>query len=196
MASTTTMLGMNYWTDKWDLHEDICPCDVHVNDWIADQGLKNKVIYHFGTGTHHVVGVEQARNGSGNSVLSITASIEEYEAYIKLVSTNSAVAKSYIAYFGDIYLTNPRLLPDFDIVTMVHLCEFFFPNTASPEYGGMTDRGVLDLFTEKTRSGGYLLFYKNSMGKERTAEILKVWEKEKPVERVADFKTLIVYKKK
>ena len=88
------MLGMNYWTDKWDLHEDICPCDVHVNDWIADQGLKNKVIYHFGTGTHHVVGIEQARNGSGNSVLSITASIEEYEAYIKLVSTNSAVAKS------------------------------------------------------------------------------------------------------
>ncbi|MET0868449.1 MAG: hypothetical protein ABWY35_10130, partial [Pseudorhodoplanes sp.] len=80
MASTTAMLGMNYWTDKWDLHEDICPCDVHVNDWIADQGLKNKVIYHFGTGTHHVVGVEQAKNGSGNSVLAITASIEEYEA--------------------------------------------------------------------------------------------------------------------
>src|SRR5690349_8316267 len=74
MTSTTTMLGMNYWTDKWDLHEDVCPCDVHFNDWVADQGLKNKVIYHFGTGTHHVVGVEQARNGSGNSVLSITAS--------------------------------------------------------------------------------------------------------------------------
>ena len=169
------MLGMNYWTDKWDLHEDICPCDVHVNDWIADQGLKKKVIFHFGTGTHHVVGIEQSRNGSGNSVMGITASIEEYEAYIKLVSTNSAVAKSYIAYFGDIYLTNPRLLPDFDIVTMVHLCEFFFPNTASPEYGGMTDRQVLDLFTDKTRSGGYLIFYKNSMGKERTAEILPVW---------------------
>jgi hypothetical protein len=190
------MVGMNYWTDKWDLHEDICPCDVHVNDWIADQGLKNKIIYHFGTGTHHVVGVEQAKNGSGNAVVAITASIEEYEAYIKLVSTNSGVAKSYLAYFGDIYLTNPRLLPDFDIVTMVHLCEFFFPNTASAEYGGMTDRGVLDLFTDKTRSGGYLLFYKNSMGKERTAEILPVWEKEKPVERVADFKTLIVYRKK
>lgn len=196
MSSTTASLGMNYWTDKWDLHEDVCPCDVHVNEWIADQGLKNKDIYHFGTGTHHVVGVEQARNGSGNSVLAITASIEEYEAYIKLVSTNSVVAKSYVAYFGDIYLTNPRLLPDFDIVTMVHLCEFFFPNTASPEYGGMTDRGVLDLFTDKTRPGGYLIFYRNSMGKERTAEILPVWEKEKPVERVADFKTLIIYRKK
>ncbi|ARQ00397.1 hypothetical protein [Pseudorhodoplanes sinuspersici] len=190
------MLQMNYWTDKWDLHEDVCPCDVHVNEWIKDQGLKNKDIFHFGTGTHHVVGIEQARNGTNNAVMGITASIEEYDAYIKLVSTDSAIAKSYIAYFGDIYLTNPRLLPSFDIVTMVHLCEFFFPNTASPEYGGMTDRGVLDLFTDKTRSGGYLLFYTNSMGKERTAEILPVWEKEKPVERVADFKTLIVYRKK
>lgn len=191
-----TMLQMNYWTDKWDLHEDVCPCDVHVNEWIKDQGLKNKDIFHFGTGTHHVVGIEQARSGSNNAVMGITASIEEYEAYIKLVSTDSAIAKSYLAYFGDIYLTNPRLLPDFDIVTMVHLCEFFFPNTASPEYGGMTDRGVLDLFTDKTRSGGYLIFYKNSMGKERTAEILPVWEKERPVERVADFKTLIIYRKK
>jgi len=59
----------------------------------------------------------------------------------------------------------------------------------------MTDRQVLDLFTDKTRPGGYLVFYMNSMGKDRTAEILPVWEKEKPVERVADFKTLIVYKK-
>ena len=63
--------------------------------------------------------------------------------------------------------------------------------------GGLRDGvEVLDLFTDKTRSGGYLIFYKNSMGSERTAEILPVWEKEKPVERVADFKTLIVYRKK
>ena len=115
-------------------------------------GLKNKQIYHFGTGTHHVVGIEQAQNGSGNAVVAITASIEEYEAYIKLVPSNAQVAKSYLAYFGDIYLTNPRLLPDFDVVTMVHLCEFFFPNTASAEYGGLTDREVLDLFTDKTRA--------------------------------------------
>jgi hypothetical protein len=34
------------------------------------------------------------------------------------------------------------------------------------------------------------------MASERTAEILPVWEKEKPVERMADFKTLIVYRKR
>ena len=72
---------------------------------------------------------------------------EVNDAYVKLVAGNSKVAKGYVAYFGDIYLTNPQLLPDFDVVTMVHLCEFFFPNTASAEYGGIDDRGVLDLFT-------------------------------------------------
>ena len=190
------MSKMNYWTDKWDLHEDICPCDVHINEWIADRGYKNKLIYHFGTGTHHVVGVEQAQNGSGNAVVAITASIEEYQAYIKLVAENAQVAKSYLAYFGDIYLTNPRLLPDFDVVTMVHLCEFFFPNTDSAEYGGLTDRKVLDLFTDKTKSGGHIVFYTKSMGAEKTAAIIPEWEKAKPVERVGEFKTLLIYRKK
>lgn len=189
------MLKMNYWTDKWDLHEDVCPCDVHFNEWVADQGLKNKMIYHFGTGTHHVVGVEQAQNGSNNVVYAITASIEEYEAYIKLVTENSAVGKKYLAYFGDIYLTNARLLPEFDVVTMVHLCEFLFPNTASPEYGGMNDHQLLDLFTDKTRPGGYLVFYTRSMGSDKTKEIIAEWEKQKPVTRVGEFKTLLVYRK-
>src|SRR5688572_24187307 len=55
-----TMLKMNYWTDKWDLHVDVCPCDVHFNDWVTKQKLRNKQIYHFGSGTHHVVGIKQA----------------------------------------------------------------------------------------------------------------------------------------
>ena len=191
------MPQMNYWTDKWDLHEDVCPCDVHFNEWAAEQKLSNKAIYHFGTGTHHVIGREQAENGSGNTVLAITASVEEYEAYIKLVSENSRVARSYLTYFGDIYLTNPRLLPEpFDVVTMFHICEFFFPNTASPEYGGMTDLKVANLFTDKTRPGGHILFYTRSMAFDKTKALLPQWEKERPVERVGEFKTLLVYRKK
>ena len=187
------MLQMNYWTDKWDLDENVCPCDVHFNDWVAKQKLKNKTIYHFGTGTHHVVGIKQARK---NRVFAVTASKEEYATYIDLVTTNSGVAKNYLAYFGDIYLTNPELLPNFDIVTMFHICEFFFPNTASKEYGGMTDAKMLDIFTAKTNKGGYILFYKHSMGAEKTKPILAKWEKKAPVKRMADFKTLIVYKKR
>ena len=69
------MLKMNYWTDKWDLHVDVCPCDVHFNDWVKHKKLKKKLIYHFGTGTHHVIGIEQATNKSGNGVFAITVGV-------------------------------------------------------------------------------------------------------------------------
>ena len=191
------MLKMNYWTDKWDLHEDVCPCDVQFNDWVEREKLTGKAIYHFGTGTHHVVGRVQATNGSGNTVFAITASIEEYEAYIKLVSENPQVARNYLAYFGDIYLTNAELLPDsFDVVTLFHLCEFFFPNTASAEYGGLTDLKLANLLTGKVTPGGHILFYTRSMGSEDTKKVLPEWEKANAVERVGEFKTLLIYRKR
>jgi len=188
------MLKMNYWTDKWPLIVDVCPCDVHFNDWIAKQKLKNKTIYHFGSGTHHIVGIKQAQQK--NRTLCITASKEEYEAYVDLVTGNSAVARHYVCYFGDIYLTNPALLPELDVVTMFHLCEFFFPNTASKEYGGLTDAKLLDLFTAKTTKGGYIVFYKGSIGFDKAKPIIAKWEKKGVVKKAVEFKTLLVYKKK
>jgi hypothetical protein len=187
------MAQMNYWGEKWDLHVEMCPCDVHINEWVEATGLTGKTIYHFGTGTHHIVGQRQA--AIGNSVFAITASKEEYEAYIQLVTEKAEISKSYLAYFGDIYLTNPRLLPDFDVVTMVHLCEFPHPNTASSEYGGLTDRQVLDLFTAKTKPGGYIIFYMNSKDFHVTRPLIEVWEREAPVKRLADFKMLWIYRK-
>lgn len=189
------MLKMNYWGEQWGLHPDICPCDVHLNEWIEANGIANKTIYHFGTGTHHIVGRRQAELGTGNVVFAITASKEEYETYLSLVMDNAPVAKTYLAYFGDIYLTNARLLPDFDVVNLPHLCEFFSPNTASAEYGGVDDRGLLDLFTAKTRAGGHILFYTGSNGFEKVQPIIAAWERAQPVERREDFKTLLVYRK-
>lgn len=190
------MLKMNYWTDKWDLDVEVCPCDTHFNEWIQAQKIVGKVIYHFGTGTHHVVGIGQAENGSGNKVLAITASKEEYDAYIDLVTENAAVARSYVAYFGDIYLTDRALLPEFDIVTMFHLCEFAYPNTDSADYGGLTDRALLDLMTGKLRPGGYVLFYTRSMAFDRAEQVIADWAKTSAVERVGDFETLLVYRKR
>ena len=187
------MQKMNYWDQKWDLHEDICPCDVHFNDWIEAQGIVGKTIYHFGTGTHHVVGVRQAE--LGNAVFAITASKEEYDAYVALAADNSRVAKSYLAYFGDVYLSNPKLLPEFDIVTMFHLCEFLHPNTTSAEYGGVDDRGLLDMMTAKTRPGGHILLYRDSNGRGATQALVPAWQNEQRVERLDDFKTLQVYRK-
>ena len=105
------MQKMNYWGEKWDLHVDICPCDVHFNEWVEASKIVGKTIYHFGTGTHHVVGLRQAE--LGNTVFAITASKEEYDAYVALVTGNSRVAKSYLAYFGDIYLAQSAAVARF-----------------------------------------------------------------------------------
>ncbi len=189
------MLKMNYWGEQWGLHPDICPCDVHFNEWIEANKIANTTIYHFGTGTHHIIGRRQAELGNGNVVFAITASKEEYEAYLSLVMENARIAKSYLAYFGDIYLTNVRLLPDFDIVNLPHLCEFCSSNTASADYGGLDDRALLDLFTAKTKPGGYVLFYKGSKDFAKAQPIIAAWEKAQPVARCEDFKTLMVYRK-
>ena len=188
------MLKMNYWDNEWPLLVEVCPCDVHFNDWVAKQKLRNKTIFHFGTGTHHLVGIKQAERK--NRVFAITASKPEYDAYVKLVTENPLVARNYLAYFNDVYLTIPALLPEFDVVTLFHLCEFFQPNTASKEYGGVTDRKVLDLLTDRTRRGGHILFYKGSLGFEKSKPIIAKWEKAKPVKLVGEFKTLLVYRKK
>jgi hypothetical protein len=184
---------MNNWWEKWDLHADVCPCDVHFNEWVEAAKITGCTIYHFGTGNHHVVGLRQAE--LSNSVLAITASKAEHDSYVALASENAALAKSYLAYFGDIYLTNPRWLPPFDVVTMFHLCEFSQPSTTSIEYGGLSDRALLDLFTARTNPGGHLVLYKESRDFAKAAPIIAAWEKEQPVERTEDFKTLMIYRK-
>src|SRR5437660_8507809 len=123
-GARTAMLKMNLWDAKWDLDEAQCPCDIHFNQWIEANNITDKTIYHFGTGMHHIVGLTQAANGSNNVVFGITASIVEYEAYIKLVNERPHILKNYLAYFGDIYLTNARLLPPLDIATMFHAGEY------------------------------------------------------------------------
>ena len=91
------MLKMNFWDAKWDLDEAQCPCDIHFNQWIEANKITGKTIYHFGTGTHHIVGLTQAANGSGNVVFAITASTIEYEAYMKLAQRAAAAHRRTIS---------------------------------------------------------------------------------------------------
>jgi hypothetical protein len=185
---------MHYWADRWDLDERQCPCDVHFNAWVCGTGLTNSTFYHFGTGNHHAIGVEQARNGSNNRVFGITASTDEYRSYIRLVTRNPEIARTYVVYFGDIYLTNPHLLPRFDVATLFHLCEFSTAQT-SERYGGLSDRDLLDLMTDKVLPGGYLLFYTGSFAYEKTRRVIDEWRRVRDVEEVEPFKTLRVYRK-
>ena len=189
------MLKMNLWDAKWDLDEAQCPCDVHFNQWLEANGVTGKTIYHFGTGMHHIVGLTRAANGSNNVVFAITASVVEYQAYTELVNERPQLSKNYLAYFGDIYLTNARLIPELDIATMFHAGEYIGANTTSPEYGGMDDLGVARVLLARMRPSGQLLFYTGSFAFDKAQAIVATLEREGKLARAGTFKSLLVCQK-
>jgi hypothetical protein len=186
---------MNFWDAKWDLDEAQCPCDIHFNDWIDAEQLAHKTIFHFGTGKHHVVGIRQAENGSGNRVFGITASPEEYDAYIRLVTERPRIAKAYLCYFGDIYLTNPLLLPVLDISALFHLGEFIHETTTSPEYGGVDDLALTRMLLGRTAPGGHVLIFTGSFAHDKAEAVAAKLEAAGEITFVGAFKTLLVYRK-
>ena len=123
----------------------------------------------------------------------ITASPQELENYVRLVMERPEVLRYYNVVFGDIYLLNPKLLPTFDLVTLFHLCEFSGPQTEA--YGGLTDLAVANLLADKTRPGGHILFYTGSMAFDKAKPVIAQWEKQRPVARVGEYKTVLVYRK-
>jgi hypothetical protein len=186
-------MQMNIWDVYWGLRVEQCPCDVHFVEWLEETGITGQRIYHFGTGGHHYVGIRCAEPELDCTVLGITASPKEYDAFVKLAIDNPALTKHYSAYFGDIYTSNARLLPRFDIVTLFHASEF--RSEANDEYGALTDREVMDLFTRQTDAGGHLLFYTGSFAYRTAEPIIAEWAAANPVEELAPFKTLRVFRK-
>lgn len=184
---------LNIWDVYWGLRVGDCPCDVHFVEWLEEQGLRDKTIYHFGTGGHHYVGIRCAEPELNNAVLGITASPKEYDAFVKLAIDNPSLTKTYSAYFGDIYTSNARLLPEFDIVTLFHSCEF--RSEKNDAYGALTDLEVMRLFTERTNPGGFILFYTGSFAYATAEPIIADWAKSSPVEEIGLFKTLRVFRK-
>ena len=168
----------------------------HFNEWIAKNKIKNKLIYHFGTGTHHVIGIKQATNKSGNAVFAITASKEEYEAYIELSTDEGAGVESLCRLFRRHLSDQPEAPAGLRRRHHVPSVRVLLPNTASKAYGGMTDEKLLDLFTAKTKKSGHILFYMGSMAWNKALPIVQKWEKRAPVKRVGEFKTLLVFRKK
>lgn len=194
----TEAATLAFWDASWDLRAHECPCDVEFVEWLDLNGIVDKTIYHFGTGAHHYVGVECAREERRNSVLGITASPQEYDSFVALAIARPDVLRRYNAVFGDIYLLNGRLLPSFDVVTLFHLCEFRGEQT--DRYGGLTDLEVTDLLTEKTAPGGHLLFFTKSYafdweGPMSAKRVVAQWEKRHRVTRLGEHKTLLVYRK-
>lgn len=175
----------------WDLDVAVCPCDVHFVELLAEQAVKGSTIFHFGTGTHHVVGMAAA--AGDNAVLGITASPGEHDTYVELVTKRPGLAARYKVLFGDIYQLEPRLLPELDVVTLFHLCEF--RGETNDAYGALTDLELARLLVDKLRPGGRLLFYKGSMAFSKAETVIGQLALERPIVRQPDFKTLQVYRK-
>jgi hypothetical protein len=171
---------------------------VHLIEWLDEKRIRDATLFHFGTGAHHHVGIECARPERQNTVLGITASPQEHEAYVTLAINRPDVVRFYTAVFGDIYLLNEKLLSSFDVVTLFHLCEF--RGEQNDTYGAMTDLELVNLLTDKIRPGGHILFYPNSFAFDRAEhsakDVIAQWEQRREVERLEMFKTLLVYRKK
>lgn len=185
---------LNTWDVYWGLRVAECPCDVHFVEWLEDNAIQGKTIYHMGSGGHHYVGIRCAEPELNNAVLSITASTPEYEAFVKLAKEQPALLHHYSCYFGDIYTSNPKLLPEFDVVTLFHACEF--RNEKNDAYGALTDLEVMELFVDKLNSGGHILFYTGSFAFEPARPLIAKLEQSRAVEKIGLFKTLLVYRKK
>ena len=190
MAATNKM---NYYTDSWPLIVEMCPCDVHFTEFLEFKNINNASIFHFGTGSHHHVGIRCSENGSNNAVLGITASVEEEEAYVKLAIEQPKLSRSYKCFFGDIYMLEPRLLPTFDAVSLFHICEFWGPESAA--YGAMTDLDLAEMFADKLKPGGHLLFYTKSMAFEKAKAVIAALKKSRHLKEAEEFKSLLVLQK-
>ena len=184
---------LHYWDQSWDLRVAECPCDIHFLEWLEEKGTRGASIFHFGTGSHHIVGLKTAEDGSDNAVLGITASPSEYDAYVKMLIEKPKLGFTYKAYFGDIYQLDRRLLPMFDIVALFHVGEF--RTEKNDAYGALTDLEMTKVLCDRTKPGGEILFYSGSyafdVAERVTAELVKA----RVLAESGSFKTLRIFKK-
>jgi hypothetical protein len=181
---------LNYYRDSWGLDVSECSCDVHFLEYLAQHGVADKAIFHFGTGAHHVVGLENAKAARPNHVLGVTASREEYDAYVDLVIADPRLAVTYKAMFVDIYTLDSRTLPDFDLVTLFHLGEFYGADQA--RYAPLDDRGLLAMFIAKLAPGGRICFYRGSNGWAASTPIVEAFVAEGKLAVEEEFLSLLV----
>lgn len=184
---------LQIWDENWQLDEQICPCDIHFVEWLEAEQIKGKTIYHFGTGGHHLVGLDNMQRGVPNTILGITASPKEFDCFVKLAIEHAELSRSYQVIFGDIYLLNPRLMPAIDLATAFHLCEF--RNEKQDAYSGHTDRQVADLMLDMLPVNAPFLLYSGSFAYWLADPIAKALVADGRLAHQGTFKSLEVYRK-
>lgn len=189
--TVATRVGERYYRRRssWGLHPELCACDLQLTDYLEQREIEGKSVFHFGSGSHHHVGVRCAEVGK-NEVLAVTASIREHKTYSSLILKRPALAKLYKLLFVDIYTLTPRSLPDFDVAALFHICEFSeapAPGQADP------DEVLVAMFLEKMRPNGMILFYTGSFGWSRGQGIVDSLVQRGALKHLEDFEQLAVY---
>ncbi len=188
---TTTKL--NYWNATWSLDEKQCPCDIHFLDYLDEKKIRNKDIFHMGTGNHHIIGLKTASNGAGNHVFGITASKEEYDDYVKLLIENARLGFSYKCYFGDIYQIDRRLMPALDYATLFHIGEY--RTEENDKYGALTDTEMTLVLADALRPGGEIHFYTGSFAYDKGEAAGRELVTSRGFIDAGRFKTLHIFRK-
>jgi hypothetical protein len=188
-----TKSKLNFWNATWALDERQCPCDIHYLDYLDANGLRGKDIFHMGTGSHHIIGLKTATNGAGNQVLGITASKEEYAAYVDLLIDNPRLGFTYKVYFGDIYQLDRRLLPSLDHATLFHIGEYRTADNDS--YGALTDTEMTLVLADALKPGGEIFFYTGSFAYDKGLAAGAALVADRGFKDAGIFKSLHIFRK-
>jgi hypothetical protein len=172
---------------SWPLRWRVCPCDLHLCDFLKERNFRSKSIFHLGTGGHHIVGLRNSIDGLENVILGVTVSPNEMRRYLKLVIRNPILGLSYKVLFADVHGLHAASLPDFDLVTLFHLGEFGSTTGSGP---WLSDSGVLDLFCSKLKPEGLLVLYKGSFGYPRLRPIVAAATAAGGLKHLEDYKSL------
>ena len=160
-------------------------------EYLQANEVKDKIIFHFGTGEHHLLGKTNFEAGGPNEILAITASQKEYDMYVELIINNPLAAKTYEIIFGDVYTLTPHIIPNFDLVTLFHLCEFYDEEMSA--YAQLNDTSLLALFLSKLNSGSQIFIYKESSHYRKARTIIENFVNQGRMRQVDEYKSLLAY---
>jgi hypothetical protein len=189
-------VGNDYYRTKssWQLQPNLCPCDLELIEYLQKNNIQDQTIFHFGTGAHHILGLENQKLVKPNEVIGITASIPEHEAYVQMCRKNRQLAKFYKVLCTDIYTLTDRSLPMLDVVALFHVGEFYMAEEAA--FVHHNDESMVDLFLNKLNPDGKILFYTKSVGYGKAEEIIESFTAQGKIYLVEQYKSLLVYARK
>ncbi len=189
-------VGNDYYRTKssWELQPHLCPCDIELIEYLQKYNIQDRTVFHFGTGAHHILGLENQKLAKPNEIIGITASIPEHEAYVQMCRKNRHLAKFYKVLCTDIYTLTARSLPMLDVVALFHIGEFYMAEEAP--FVHHNDESLVDLFLSKLNPDGKILFYTRSVGYGKAEEIIESFTAQGKIYLVEKYKSLLVYAKK